>query len=122
VTNVRVYKGFAQVGARSNIEVFFTMPDGYGHELATCIACGQVFALDRDNTAMGGRALALLVEGQRCSRCGTTLTESIRPYPAYFRAPDGAVGRFERPSRYPPDDSSFVVALPAIIPGAPAPS
>ncbi len=109
---VRCARGFATVGGRANIEVWYAVVDfGYGITLFTCHDCGELFVLDFENPAFWGRSAEQIVRDLPCPRCGSPLSATIRAYPQTFRTEDGQVGHFDPPLRRPPDPETVFLDL-----------
>ncbi len=102
-TSVKCFKGYAQVGMRYNIEVFYTVPDFYHTKLFTCLKCGAIFCADQEDIDYSGKPLDVVVGKTICPGCSSELSESMAPYPQLFRLEDGTIGHFE-PTRQILDD------------------
>ena len=107
----RCYLAYCEAGGIFNNEVFYTASDGYRVELATCIKCGAVFVLDRENPAAANRSLSELTAKLHCPECGYALEQSIRAYPGTFVGKGGHLGSFTPTTIIPPDEQSLVVEL-----------
>jgi DNA-directed RNA polymerase subunit RPC12/RpoP len=113
---VRCFVGFGTTGGRSNIEVFYVVPEMYAKALYTCLECGEVFVADLENPAFAGRESAEVVKGTRCPSCNADLNQTISCYPQTFRAPDGSLGSFDPGTIIPPDNESLVREFFEIVP------
>jgi hypothetical protein len=108
----RCYIAYCDAGGIFNNEVFYTVSDhGYGVELATCINCGALFVLDRENPKSSNRSLSDLADKLCCPECDCDLHLSIRRYPDTFVGKGGHVGSFRPSNIIPPDEQSCVVEL-----------
>jgi len=106
---VRCYRGFASVPGRTNIEVFYTVPDfGYSNKLFTCMECGELFMIDFENPAFAGKATEQIAANSLCPKCGKSLGETVCAYPETFRTDDGRIGNFQPDRIIPPDSESLV--------------
>jgi len=105
----RCYVAYCEAGGIFNNEVFYTANEGYRIDLATCINCGSVLVVDRENPKSAARSLADLVTGIDCPECGCNLQTSIRSYPSVFVGKGGIVGSFSPSSVIPPSEESRVL-------------
>jgi rubredoxin len=106
---VRCYKGFAAAEGKFNIEVYYTVPDmGYFRKLFTCINCGEIFVIDKENPKFAGKTAREIAADAICPKCNKRLPETIRPYPENFRTESGQEGHFEPERIIPPDSESLV--------------
>jgi hypothetical protein len=96
-------------GGVYNNRVVYPAADGYRLELATCVRCGELFLVDRENPLIGLQQVGRLGAGVPCPKCGNDLGECLRDYPANFVAGNGRLGSFSPPSWVPPDDESVVL-------------
>ena len=113
---VRCYEGFGSTDRRSNVEVFYIIPEMYAKALYTCTECGEVFVADLENPAFAGREVADVVKGMNCPSCNADLSATISSYPKTFRAPDGSLGSFDPGTIIPPDSESLVREFFEIVP------
>lgn len=93
------------------VQVFYVLPDTFFDvTLFTCLECGALFGVDREREHYSGRSFERLREDALCPACGHLLADAAE-YPQTFRHPDGRIGHFEPPRRYPPDSElvPFVV-------------
>jgi hypothetical protein len=116
---IRCYLAYCDAGGIFNNEVVYTASEGYRIELATCIKCGAILVLDRENPQTAEQSLESLVDGATCPECGCDLSESIRLYPETFRGKGGHLGSFTPPKIIPPDSESRVIEVWEIIPSGP---
>ena len=94
-----------QRGART---VYVTYPEGNnGHQLITCLSCGEIYAVDVAKEAYLGPPLNEKVRALRCQTCGHVLTDNYGKYPDKFVF-DGGIGTFSKPVEIPDDIDSVV--------------
>jgi hypothetical protein len=105
---VRCYLGYGSTDRRSNVEVFYVVPEMYSKVLFTCLECGEVFVVDLENPAFADRDIAKVVKGLCCPSCNADLSKSISSYPQNFRTFDGEIGSFDPRTIIPPDSESLV--------------
>jgi len=105
---VRCYRGFASLGARWNIPVFYVLPEMYRIELFICTQCGEIYVVDFENPKHHGRSIEFISGSSCCQKCGQSLGEILRSYPETFRTDDGQIGHFEASRIIPPDSESLV--------------
>jgi hypothetical protein len=116
---IRCYLAYCDAGGIFNNEVVYTASEGYRIELATCIKCGAIFVLDRENPQTDDQSLESLVEGAECPECCCDLSESIRLYPGTFLEKGGHLASFTPPKIIPPEDKSRVIEVWEITPSGP---
>jgi hypothetical protein len=113
---VRVYVAFADAGGIYNNEVLFTSADGYRSQLAICIGCGDLFAMDLENPATSGLTLEQIAGAKTCPDCGAALSVTLRSYPETFVGEKGFLGSYIPATYIPPDSESKVVEIWEMIP------
>ena len=107
----RCYLAYCEAGGIFNNEVLYTADDGYRTELGTCINCGTVFVVDRENPRSANLSLHELACDLECPECGSSLRNSIRKYPDFFVGQGGRIGSFRPSPVIPSDQQSRVVEL-----------
>lgn len=95
-------------------EIFITYPEGNaGHELITCLNCGQVYCVNVAKRVYIGPSLPEKLAEMTCINCKQDLAENWAYYPETYVV-DGSVKTFERPSMMPDDSESLVKEFPEI--------
>ena len=102
---------YCEAGGIFNNEVLYTADDGYKTELGTCINCGAVFIVDRENPLSKNRSLYDLAYNLYCPECGCSLQDSIRNYPEVFLGKGGHIGYFKPSPIISLDQESKVVGF-----------
>lgn len=63
----------------------------YGYMLVICLACGTIYAADREAELYRERKVEERVKDVQCIGCGEILSEHWSPYPDQYLGRDGAV-------------------------------
>ncbi|MGH7158421.1 MAG: hypothetical protein ACREGD_05165 [Candidatus Saccharimonadales bacterium] len=95
-------------GAASPDRLFITYPeDNSGHDLITCLNCGEVYAVTVAKEVYVGPPLAEKVEDINCVSCGKLLDGNCGYYPEVY-ASDGNQHAYKRETEVPDDSLSIV--------------
>lgn len=106
--SVRCYIGFAVIGMRHNIEVYYTMPDfGYCMCLFTDLRTGEIYAIDTSHNNISENGLNDLTEDLLCPVTGRLLKDNLVLYPNSFLFED-QIGHFCVDSHIPDDSKSII--------------
>jgi len=84
--------------------------DNSGHELITCLNCGEIYAVTVVKEVYIGPPLAEKVKGIRCVSCGEYLIGNYAYYPETYIA-DGKQHAYRRNIELPDDKQSIVKEL-----------
>jgi len=106
---IRCYQTKA-LGAQDRLEeIVFTLPDfGYYYRLYSCVHCGTLFTASVEDEQRSGLSLPSKTEHTQCPECGSSLSETLKPYPQSFRVSDGSIAHFEPDKKYPSDSDSIL--------------
>ena len=95
--------------------VFATYPEGnMGHNLMSCLNCGQVYAVNIETVVYIGPPLAERLAASRCAKCGEPLNEHAHSYPEKYLSHTGVIESFLKPGVIPPEETSVIVELPGL--------
>jgi len=97
-----------QMGRSSPDELFITYPeDNAGHDLITCLNCGEVYAVSVDQEVYIGPPLKEKVKNLSCDSCDKPLEGNYAYYPETYLK-NGRMYSYQRPLEIPGEDSSIV--------------
>ena len=83
------------------------LEENSGHELITCISCGEVYDVTVVKEVYIGPPLDKKVKGMKCVNCGGNLEDNFDYYPETYIA-SGAKYTFTRNMEIPTDKESLV--------------
>lgn len=115
---IRCYKVFAEVSPGVyNYPVYCISYDGWSNiSLATCINCGELFAIDWENPLSNGLNIEKIASSYVCPKCGVSLKDTIRRYPETLRLPNGNLGSFTPAKSIPSDDHFITLEVFELLP------
>lgn len=88
--------------------LFITYPEeNSGHDLITCLTCGQVYAVSIAKEVYVGPPRPEKLRGMKCVNCSSPLHENYATYPETYVV-DGVQYRFTRDDEIPPDSMAIV--------------
>lgn len=107
---VRCYVGYAIADGIYNDKVYHLVYEGWLYlVLTTCINCGELFVIDKENPQTAGRNIEQIAGSQHCPKCNSILKDTLKEYPQTFRTKDGRIGSFHPPSQISPDNKNVVI-------------
>ncbi|MBS3955316.1 MAG: hypothetical protein KGZ88_20390 [Methylomicrobium sp.] len=88
--------------------LYITYPeDNSGHDLITCMECGEIYAVTVVKEVYIGPPLSEKIKELKCVRCGRALDGNYSYYPERYVF-DGNSYSFNRPKELPDDKLSIV--------------
>ena len=101
-------------GAMQPDQLFITYPeDNSGHDLITCLRCGQIYAITIAKEVYVGPSRSLKLRDQRCVACGVSLATNFAAYPETYVV-GGETFHYVRDRVLPNDAESIVREFPGI--------
>ena len=101
-------------GAAGPDHLLITYPeDNSGHDLITCLKCGQVYAVTISKEVYVGPPRAEKLRELHCVTCGVALSGNTAAYPETYVA-GGELFHHARDNILPNDDESLVKEFPGI--------
>jgi DNA-directed RNA polymerase subunit N (RpoN/RPB10) len=115
---IRCFKTLANVyPGIYNFPVYYLAYEGWSnYSLATCINCGELFAVDWENSKTKGLKIIELAASNRCPTCNASLSDTLRNYPQEIKLPNGKIGHYTPDTHIPPDEKSIIIEVFEISP------
>ncbi len=109
---IRCLSTYVKVDGIYNNEVFFPLTGGWASfSLTTCIKCGELFVIDKEDTIKIGIELKQIAARKYCPKCGSNLGDTLEDYPRTFVTERGSIGSFNPPIHIPPDWESKIIEV-----------
>jgi DNA-directed RNA polymerase subunit N (RpoN/RPB10) len=98
-------------GAQTPDCLLITYPEeNSGHDLITCLQCGQIYAVTVAKEVYVGPPLLQKILDLQCVNCGAPLAHNYAPYPETYVV-SGARHSYHRATELPSDESSVIKEL-----------
>lgn len=110
---VRCWIMYDKIGDH-NIQLYVSYPENnYGHDLITCLSCGQVYAITILDEVYKGPDRKEKLEMMKCIKCNKKLSDTYSNYPEQYLY-NGNIHVFNKPIEIPNDADSVVIEFPSI--------